>query len=408
MMYGFKLVSLLSMLLFAPMISAGGFSSNDPTIKEEQKPVADSETQGLVHAITGINPNDIDLLKSANLRVGGAVVAGVTYNPASPTDRNNGPVLFNDRNNEFQFNRFRLFAQRDIDVTSKRWDIGGRFDFVMGADARFTVANGLDNNFASNNRFNKVALPQFYAQVFAPYGNGITAQIGHFFTLLGSNSPFYSYTYGAYSEPSSHTGVLLSTPITDSLSVSAGAVLGSIDTLDNFDKEPGSWNMLSSATWTGEATDVTASVITGDDNSDLNGLGARQATNRTHATLVLNHSFAKRWHYKLQHDYGYQAIALNGKNAHWFGIEQDVMYDFNRQVTVGLRGEWFRDQEGLKIMFDGLPATYYGVTAGLFWKPVKWVTIRPELRYDISNNPIYNDLTDRQQFTFATSFAIRL
>jgi hypothetical protein len=58
-------------------------------------------------------------------------------------------------------------------------------------------------------------------------------------------------------------------------------------------------------------------------------------------------------------------------------------------------------------MNDGVSATYFGVTAGLSWKPVKWIMFRPEVRYDISSNPVYNDLTARQQFTFASSFTIK-
>lgn len=384
---------------------AGGFST-DATVKDLPPP-ADSQTQGLIHALTGVNPNDIDLLKASNIRVGGALGAGITYNPASPTDRSNGPVIFNDRSNEAQFNRFRLFVQKDVDLSGKTWDIGGRFDFIVGADARYASALGLDDKFTSKNRFNKVALPQFYAQIFAPYGNGISAQVGRFFTLIGSATPFYSFSYTAFSEPSTHTGVLLSTPVNDRLSVSAGAVLGTVDTLDNFDRHPGTWNFLGSATWAKETTSATVSVITGDDNSDLSGLGT-QASNRTHASVVLNQDFGQKWHYKFQHDYGYQAVGFNQTAAHWYGIEQDVIYDVTRHVSAGLRGEWFRDQNGLKIMSDGLPATYYGITAGLFWKPLKWITLRPELRYDISSNPVYNDLTDRQQFTVAASFVIRL
>jgi hypothetical protein len=400
-----KTNALILLLLFSYYVKgyAGGFSGEVVT----KIPIESEETQGLIQWLTGVDPNDTDLLKDANVRIGGAIGAGITYNPASPTDRSNGPVIFNDRSNEFQFNRFRLFAQRDVNSTRDKWDVGGRFDFIAGSDARFVNAVGLDDKFTSHNRFNKVALPQFYAQVFAPYGNGITAQIGHFFTVIGSINPFYSVSYVAYSEPTSHTGILLSTPINDNLTVSAGSVLGTLDTQNNFSKYPESWNFLGSATWTHETTTAIASIISGDDNSDLEGLG-NKSSNRTHASLVINQDFAEKWHYKFQHDYGYQAQGFNAKAAQWYGVEQDLMYDITPHVTAGLRGEWFRDKNGLKIMFDGTPATYYGVTAGLFWKPVKWITIRPEVRYDVSSNPVYNDSTDFQQFTFVTSFVIKL
>lgn len=193
----FNRLILLSLIVASAQSYAGRFSSGDVQIQEKPDVKTETQTQGLIQALTGVNPNDTDLLKNAGVRVGGAIVAGVTYNPANPSDRSNYPMIFNDRSNEFQLNRFRLFAQRDVNASGKDWDIGGRFDFVIGADARYANTIGLDNKL-TDNRFNQVALPQSYITLFAPYGNGITAQIGHFFTLLGSMSPFYSVSYVAF------------------------------------------------------------------------------------------------------------------------------------------------------------------------------------------------------------------
>jgi hypothetical protein len=419
----FNRLILLSFIIATAKSYAGGFGGGggDALIKEKPPVKTDKQVQGLIEALTGVNPNDTALLKDAGVKVGGAILAGVTYNPANPSDRSNFPVTFNDRSNEFQLNRFRLFIQKEVNTSGKDWDIGGRFDFVVGADARYATTQGLDDKLIKDNRFNTVALPQTYATIFAPYGNGITAQIGHFFTVIGSVSPFYSVSYVAYSEPNSHTGVLLTTPINDNLTVSAGAVLGTVNTLDNFDKNLGVWNFLGSATWAKDSTTVTTSLVTGD-NTDYGyfygDFDGKRRSNRTHVNFVFNQDFAEKWHYKFQTDYGYQGKGFNSRPAHWYGIEQNLLYDINQQLTAGLRGEWFRDQNGLKVMIDGIPTTYYGVTAGLFWKPVKWVTVRPEVRYDITVRPdvdsggnvvtpIYNDLEDRQQLTFATSVAIR-
>lgn len=407
--HGIMLVCLASANSYAGGF-AGGISTDNKINKiVHAHPSLDQDAKGLVEAVTGYDINNFDFMQAAKLRAGGAIVAGITYNPASPTDRSNYPITFNDRSNEFQFNRFRLFLQRDLDTTGTQWDVGGRVDFVTGSDARYATAVGLDDKFSPENRFTKIALPQFYGQFYIPYGRGITAQIGHFFTSIGSLSPFYSVSYCAYSEPSSHTGIQFSTPVSDHLTLSAGAILGTVDTFDNFSKNLEVWNFVGSAAWLYDDTTLSAAIVTGDDTSyeDINGVGKQQA-NRTHASLVLNQNFSQKWHYKIQGDVGYQAVAFNAQAAHWYGIEQGLMYEVNDHLTAGLRAEWFKDQNGLKIMIDGLPATYYSVSAGVFWKPLKWLTLRPELRYDISNNPVFNDLTDRQQFTFATSFIIKL
>jgi hypothetical protein len=75
---------------------------------------------------------------------------------------------------------------------------------------------------------------------------------------------------------------------------------------------------------------------------------------------------------------------------------------------VGVRGEWFRDDDGFRVFSPGRtlslvdpiyvddgqgnvtglnrPSSYYAVTLGLNWKPLKWVMVRPNLRYDWADN----------------------
>lgn len=418
----YRLCICLGILINIQQVHARGFSIENLPVSTMNPSIPINETHGLMEALGGFDPNNSEWFKAHQLRIGGAISAGVTYNPDDPDDGYNFPVIFNDRSNEFQLNRFRLFIQRDINPDSNHWDIGGRADFVIGADARYTTALGLDDRLANSNRFNRVAFPQFYAQIFAPYGNGITAQIGHFFTVLGSASPFNSVSYVAYTEPSVHTGILLNTPLNSEINISAGAVLGSLNTLDNFAYAWNNWNFLGNITWTKKSTTVNFSLLSGDDttrphyffSADLypddiysNRLSRFQA-HRTQYSLTINYDFAEKWHYKIQHDYGYQAKSIiSNSSAQWYGIEQDLLYDVSDELTVGLRGDWFRDQNGLKVMIDGVPATYYSLTAGVFWKPLSWVTIRPELRYDHSNVRIYDDRTKYEQLTFGTNIVIK-
>jgi len=71
--------------------------------------------------------------------------------------------------------------------------------------------------------------------------------------------------------------------------------------------------------------------------------------------------------------------------------------------VAGLRAEWFRDQNGLRVCSPGRvgaatdnqgvsyaanflstcsAATYYAITAGVTWKPKTWLSLRPNVRYD--------------------------
>jgi hypothetical protein len=54
-------------------------------------------------------------------------------------------------------------------------------------------------------------------------------------------------------------------------------------------------------------------------------------------------------------------------------------------LGVGARGEWFRDQDGVRCGAEG--AGCYAVTLGMNWQPLSWLTFRPELRRDWADAP---------------------
>jgi hypothetical protein len=122
------------------------------------------------------------------LSLGGWLSFGVAYNAAHPRDRSNFPVTFNDRASEFQLNQLNLFLERPANNESRHWDIGGRLDFMWGADSRFTQAAGhWDDDLirSSRSRFYDIALPQAYVEIATPLARGATVKIGRFYTLLG-------------------------------------------------------------------------------------------------------------------------------------------------------------------------------------------------------------------------------
>lgn len=51
-----------------------------------------------------------------------------------------------------------------------------------GAQAGHWDLNLLGNR---NNRFYDLALPQAYAEIYAPIGNGLNIKVGHFYTPIG-------------------------------------------------------------------------------------------------------------------------------------------------------------------------------------------------------------------------------
>ena len=338
--------------------------------------------ENLIEVATGHDLNQFEWLKNYGVNVGGWMSMGETYYLDNTNDHINAPTTFNDRSGEFQFNQLNLFLQKAVDLSSHTWSVGGRVDVMFGTDSRFTQATGLDDKLISeqNLRFYDLAIPQAYLEVFAPLGNGLTAKIGHFYTIIGHevvtapNNFFYSHTYAMqYGEPFTHTGILLSYALNDDFTLNAGSVTG----WNNFDKDASNMNFLGGVSWTNDKATSSASwsVVSGDVDSTA-------SNNRTVSSLVISHSFTEKLQYVFQHDFGYQqqaTVAL--KDAYWYGINQNLFYDFTDTFSAGLRGEWFRDSNGTLLNF-GSAGHYYALTAGVNWKPKEWLMLRPEIRYD--------------------------
>ena len=367
--------------------------------------------ENLLEAITGKDYNQVDFLEKNAINGGAWIDMGGNYSTTNPSNHNNLPITFNDRTGVFQLNQMNVFLQRSVDQGSTSWDFGGRFDAMYGTDSNLTQANGWDQNLIGDNsnlgQYN-IAIPQAYLEIFAPLGNGVTAKIGHFYTIIGHEvvmSPsnfFYSHSYTMqYGEPFTHSGVLLDYSLNDNFTLSAGTVSG----WDNLNFNFGNMNFLGGISWVNdEATDsVSWSVISGNvqnTNSD----------NRSMYSLVASHSFNEQLHYVFQHDFGYQAQSTTlNTDGYWYGINQYMFYDFTNTFSGGLRGEWFRDTNGTRLNI-GSPGSYFELTAGVNWKPRDWFTLRPEVRYDWADSNVntYSNQTKNNELEFAVDVILEL
>lgn len=375
-----------------------------------------SETTGFLDW-AAIDPNATSFMQDLGLTIGGWLDVGVSNNFNRSPGNFNGPVTFGDRTGELQLNQLYMYLQREVASEGDDWDIGGRADFLFGTDAIFTQAYGAPKGHWDlnlwNERFLGTAIPQAYLEIFAPFGNGITAKIGHFYTIIGyevvtaPDNFFYSHAYTMqYGEPFTHTGILFSYTINDNFSVTGGGVTGSeFGGWDGgFDRGMNNWNFLGGATWTSDdkATSFNASGTAGDTSASNSNAWSMYS-------LVAKHDFMEDLHFVLQHDHGFADNAVidaggTTHNATWYGINSYLFYDLTETLGVGIRGEWFRDDDGFRVFSPGRnlslvdpvtytdgegnvtdlnrPSSYYEVTLGLNWKPLKWVMVRPNIRYD--------------------------
>ena len=367
--------------------------------------VAHANDKGMVESLIGFNINETAPLKDFGVTVGGWVSGGIAGNPDDPRDNYNGPVTFGDRANEVHANQLYGYIEKAVDTEAGKWDFGFRADILYGTDARFTQQYNFDEQIiGSDFSFYKLAIPQAYAEFFAPIGNGITAKIGHFYTIIGNevvtapDNFFYSHAYTMqYGEPFTHTGVLFSYPVNKNISLTGGVVSG----WDSFFQEPANFLGGVSYSTDDEKTSVTFSMITG----DVNIWESTPDHHRTMYSIVVNHDFADNLHYTLQHDLGVEEAYAGNDEAKWYGINQYVTFDVNNEVSTGLRFEWFRDEDGTRVGALGRGNTmpggaehYFAVTAGMNYSPVSWFTVRPEVRYDwTTENDQFDNGSDDDQ-----------
>ncbi len=361
---------------------------------------------------------------------------GFTWNPASPRNRFNTPVTFNDRSNEYQMNQLYLGLERAVDTQRWAWDLGGRVDLLYGTDYFFTEATGLETRRNGSPHWNSsdgprgagaalygLAMPQLYAEVFAPIGHGLTVKIGHFYTIIGYESVmapanfFYSHSYTfQYGEPFTHTGLLAEQKFSPRLAVQAGFTNG----WNNWENINGKLGFLGGVRLTSsdQRTVLAFAINTGrEDDAGKN--------NRTMYSIVLTHQLTCRLRYVLQHDLGAERNAavnrrFESADALWYGINQYLFYELTDTTALGLRFEWFRDAENARVF--GIPikslvrgSDYFEITLGLNWEPSEHFILRPEVRWDWSNVDapllgvagMYDDFSKKSQFTLAIDLIAR-
>jgi hypothetical protein len=141
---------------------------------------------------------------------------------------------------------------------------------------------------------------------------------------------------------------------------------------------------------------------------------------------VLVHDVNGRLTYVLQHDLGYEANAGINVNfqvvdAMWYGINQYVFYHWTDTIDLGVRVEWFRDEDNARVLaiplgFAVTGGNYVATTFGFNWRPCENVILRPELRWDWSDvdppgrraTGMYDDFTKESQLTLGLDLILKL
>ncbi|HEX2971207.1 MAG TPA: porin [Tepidisphaeraceae bacterium] len=343
-----------------------------------------------------------DPLEKAGINVYGFIEGSTTYN-FSGASKNFGR-LFDSQNKRGLMNQLDLTVERTVDVSKNQFDIGGRMEWIYGSDAGFIHSNGLFDYYDSpTDPLNQVDLNQAYLDFAVPVGNGLRVRTGKFVTPMGwetinptTNALFsHSYLFN-WAIPFTHTGVMGTYQLSDHWLVEGGIFRGWDQSLEDNNGSP-SYHLKLGYTSTDKKLGIIGQFVTGPEQADNTG------DFTTVFDFQVSYALTDAMTIGANADIGgASGLDSDGDTAYWYGIANYVSYKLSDRFTLNGRGEWFRDEEGVRI---GVAGNYYEVTLGLGITPcpndkvLKNLIIRPEFRADFSSEEVFNDSDDHEQYT---------
>ncbi len=388
------------------------------------RPVYAQEAKGLapgwlsLDGSVGLLDKKIDEGKSAlekalGISISGFLDTSYTWSSNRPGFGSSDDIslrVFDQDHNEVVFNHFNLTLEKP----EKDWGVGLKLvaDFGRTAEllreatlwgSKLQVPGGGSGGESS------VELREAFLTFTIPVGEGLQVKGGKFVTLMGAEvipTPGYpnpnisrSYLFG-FAIPFTHTGVLFSYPVTSMFTLMAGPVTGWDNPRDN-NRQP---SFHGGFTFTpAEVFSLATSIMSGPEQRHRSGRNRFTITNvatikpMSSLTLLLDHSYGHE-----------EEVTASLRNGTWHGFAGIVSYDWTDRFNTALRGEFFRDSDGVRTGGD-LLGTHEDVSLGELtltaaYKFTAKLLGRVELRQDWANRRVFqegNTRSDKGQTTLA-------
>jgi hypothetical protein len=310
---------------------------------------------------------------------------------------------FDIQNESIVLNQIDLFIDRPVAASSTKWDFGGRMEWIYGFDSQFIHANGLFDwqgfEEGPQNQFDPV---QLYVQANLPFGNGIVLTGGKFVTPIGyetinpSTNPFFSHSFMFYfGTPFTNTGITAKYALDKNYSFMVGIVRGWDQALEDNNKVP---SYIGQFAYNSDLIDFYFNLITGPEETD------QDSNYRTLLDGVLTYHQDEKLSYTAEVQYGFEPNGGAGASSigTWWGAAGYISYVLNDNFTLQGRAEYFDDNDGVR----GIGSQLFEITGGVNVKPFpqdswgQYLMLRPEIRWDGSNNDVFNGGTVDSQVTF--------
>ncbi|EJM18393.1 Protein of unknown function (DUF1597) [Pseudomonas sp. GM21] len=303
---------------------------------------------------------------------------------------------------------------------------GFTFEMNYGRNAQFARTYGWDMHWdvnspgdddpakAQRDKQKFLAIPNIAATAYLPYGPGITAMAGVFGPALGYEIPpniraarnaFASKTYAFVSEPGTVGGVQLGTRLYNGESGILGVELGVVQGWDNLRDNNDTKSLMGAVRWRTPdmQTWIDYEFILGDEQNDsfsdvqapISRLVSPDGQFKQQHSLNGWHRFDSNWSMGAEVVYGHQdgdgkastVDIINGPGfdgAHWWGANAVLTYQQRPDLSYSVRAEHFADPDGFILLpVSTARGNFNAVTAGLRYDLNKYISLRPEVRYDV-------------------------
>ncbi|OGQ83864.1 MAG: hypothetical protein A3F90_00915 [Deltaproteobacteria bacterium RIFCSPLOWO2_12_FULL_60_19] len=325
--------------------------------------------------------------KALGINISGFFDVGYTWssNRAKPISGR----YFDKDHNDLVFNYFNLTLEKP----EKDWGVGFKLVGDFGRSAELLREATLWG--PKLVRESSAELREAFLTTTIPIGEGLQVKAGKFVTLMGteiipapgSYNPNISRSFlFNLAIPFTHTGLLLSYPVTKSFTLMGGAVTGWDNPRDN-NNSP---SFHGGFTYTpAEAFSLTTSVMAGPEQS--NNTSRQRVAVSNVATIKPMDPLTVF----LEYTYG-------NEGGNWQGFAAIGSYDWTARFNTALRAEYFHDKTGSRTGVSNLSVGEATLTAA--YKFTAKLLGRFEVRQDWGNKPVFakgNTSADSNQTTLA-------
>lgn len=331
-----------------------------------------------------------DVLSALGLDFHALLSTGYVYSFNRPASGDLNYRVFDKKDNTFSVNDAALFISRQKEDE----DFGFVLTFDVGDTARYTGRDwDGDGALTSSEETNYFEVREAYLTYKLPWADS-TLKAGTFTTLLGyevfktptnfnpniSNSILFGFT-----NPFTHTGLLLNTPLGEIASLDVGVVNG----WDNFIDQNSSKTFLMGIGFSPLEDLATYTAFAyGSEQlpQDEGGLGA--GSKRAELTMNAAYTVSDNLTLAIDTVYGNESelVSPTGQTgADWYGAALYAMIKANDWLGFSLRGEVFDDPDGAR----GFNATVWEITPTVNFQITEYLLARLEYRHDEANKQIF-------------------